>query len=91
VRAREREGFRPSAQCAHDKEVCGSVRGGASSVERRTNLCSGRPVRARELLRRHVVARLVSSCHPRKGAAEGKGGEESSSLTAAYEESMRSR
>jgi len=26
--AQEREGVRPSAQCAHDNEVCGSVRGG---------------------------------------------------------------
>jgi len=34
VLAKEREGIRPSAQCAYDNEVCGPVRGGDSPVER---------------------------------------------------------
>jgi len=69
----------------------GPVRGGDSPVERlrEPSLGSARSGHAASSEARR--ARLVGSCHPREGAAEGQGGEESSSLTAAYEESMLSR
>jgi len=54
--AQEREGVRPSAQCAHDNEVCGSVRGGDWDRRKtvRTFTRVG-PVRSRACLWTRVV------------------------------------
>jgi len=82
-----REGFRPSTRVhARQRGVRPGSRRGLARRKTARTFTRGGPVRASELLRKHALARLVSSCHPREGADEGKGRVEVSHLSRQYEE-----